>query len=305
MPVLSIIVPIYNSEKYINRCINSILSQTLDNIEIILVNDGSNDRSGKICEEYKSADSRIKVIHKKNGGQAQARNIGLRLAKGSYIGFVDSDDWIENDMYELLYNSCINNNVDISIIGVREINEKGICLSEYIPESVDFSEIMKKAYPCNKIFKKELFIDNNLFFQEGHYYEDLELIPKLVTKAYSVSFISQIGYNYMKHNESTTSSRDGRILDNLWAYIQLKDYLERENLYEKYRTDFDLTVDYFKRYYLNMLYDYPTRFLLKNYEFIVKGFDRIGRLKLLDKVKLWYKHILFVLKRKLYDYRAR
>ena len=106
-PLLSIIVPVYNVEKYIERCIKSILNQSFTNFELILVDDGSPDNCGKICDEYKKKDSRIKVIHKKNGGLSDARNAGLNIATGKYIGFVDSDDIIHPQMYEKLFN-CIN-----------------------------------------------------------------------------------------------------------------------------------------------------------------------------------------------------
>ena len=102
--LISIIVPVYNVEKYVEKCINSIINQTYKNLQIILVDDGSKDNSGKICDEFKLKDNRIEVIHKNNGGLSDARNAGLKLAKGDYIGFVDSDDYIEADMYETLYN---------------------------------------------------------------------------------------------------------------------------------------------------------------------------------------------------------
>jgi len=112
-PKISIIVPVYKVEQYIHKCIDSILNQTLNDFELILVNDGSPDQCGQICDEYAKCDSRIKVIHKENGGQASARNMGLDIATGEYIGFVDSDDWIEPDMYEILYNECIINECEI------------------------------------------------------------------------------------------------------------------------------------------------------------------------------------------------
>ena len=113
-PKISIIVPVYKVEKYIHKCIDSILNQTFKDFELILVDDGSPDNCGKICDEYAKKDSRVIVIHKENGGLSSARNSGLDIARGDYIGFVDSDDYIENDMYELLYNLCEENNCDIS-----------------------------------------------------------------------------------------------------------------------------------------------------------------------------------------------
>ncbi len=117
MPIISVIVPVYNVEEYIHRCIDSILAQTFKEFELILVDDGSPDQSGKICDEYALIDSRIKVIHKKNGGLSDARNAGLEVAQGEYIGFVDSDDFIESDMYEKLLEACKENSSQIAMCG--------------------------------------------------------------------------------------------------------------------------------------------------------------------------------------------
>ena len=103
MPIVSVIVPVFNVEKYLDKCIESLIKQKLKDIEIILVDDGSTDLSGKICDEWKTRDSRIQVIHKKNGGLSDARNVGVELAKGKYIGFVDSDDYVSDDMFQILY----------------------------------------------------------------------------------------------------------------------------------------------------------------------------------------------------------
>src|SRR4051812_34034895 len=112
-PKISIIVPVFNVEKYIHDCLESILNQSFIDFELILVNDGSSDRSGVICDEYSKKDNRITVIHKENGGQSTARNRGIDLAKGDYIGFIDSDDWIDHDMYKVLYEKAIEIGADI------------------------------------------------------------------------------------------------------------------------------------------------------------------------------------------------
>ena len=106
MSLISIIIPVYNSEQYLDRCINSVLDQTHEDLELILVNDGSTDKSGEICDSFALNDERIKVIHKKNGGPSEARNVGLDMAVGQYIGFVDSDDYVAEDMYECLIRAC-------------------------------------------------------------------------------------------------------------------------------------------------------------------------------------------------------
>ena len=121
--LISVIIPVYNVDKYLERCIDSVIVQTYSNLEIILVDDGSNDDSGIICDRYAKFDDRIKVIHKKNGGVSSARNEGIKYCNGKYIGFVDSDDYIDSTMYEYLYNLLISNDADISCCDFFIINE--------------------------------------------------------------------------------------------------------------------------------------------------------------------------------------
>lgn len=298
-PKISIVVPVYNVECYIEKCIESILSQTFKEFEVILVNDGSTDKSGEICNKYKEKDRRVKVIHQKNKGQAMARNRAIKIAKGEYLGFVDSDDWIDINMYERLYYKCIEDELDLAVIGIREVDERNKCLNEYIPNNISLSEIIRRAYPCNKLFKKELFYKNNLFFKEGRYYEDLELIPKLFLKSHKVSYIEESSYNYLRRSNSTTNTRDERIIDNLLAYISLKEFMIGEGLYYKYNDEFNACIKYFKKYYLNMLYDYPSKFLIKNIKYIIIKFKELGENDLSPYIKLILKHINFIIKRKI------
>ena len=120
---ISIIVPVYKVEKYLKKCVDSILAQTFTDFELILVDDGSPDDSGKICEEYAEKDARVRVLHKENGGLSSARNAGIEVAKGKYLGFIDSDDYIAEDMYELLYNTIIKEDADLSICGIYDVYE--------------------------------------------------------------------------------------------------------------------------------------------------------------------------------------
>ena len=298
-PKISIIVPVYNVEKYLNRCIDSILNQTFDDFELILIDDGSTDKSGEICDKYMKDDSRVKVIHQKNSGPSYARNMGLNLANGDYIGFVDSDDWIDVNMYEHLYLSCLNEHSEMSIIGIREVNESNVCLSEYIPSNINLSEILKRAYPCNKLFKKELF--ENEKFVLGRYYEDLELISKLFIKSKKVSTINTIGYNYLKRTGSTTSSRDSKIIDNIWAYTKIKEYLILNDKYEIYEDEFKKSIEFFKKFYANILYDYPTRFLINHKSEIINYFKMLERITFKEYISFIYRHIIFVVKRSMYN----
>lgn len=175
MVQLSIIMPIYNTGKYLHKCIKSILSQTLTNFELILVNDGSVDESGQICDEYASQDARIKVIHKKNEGVSIARNTGIEAAQGEYIGFVDSDDWIEPDMYEKLYNLATSKECDIVMCdAVTKYDDKPdeedtitrlpedvlLQKKDIYPELL--CEFAGSAWRC--IYKREIIVNNNIIF---------------------------------------------------------------------------------------------------------------------------------------------
>jgi len=136
---ISIIVPVYNVEPYIKKCLDSVINQTYQNLEIICINDGSTDSSGKICDEYAAKDSRIKVLHKENGGLSSALNIGLKNFTGSYLGFVDSDDWVEPDMFEVLHKSLKNSEAHISVAGYfKDTDAESIPMSnkERIPDGI-------------------------------------------------------------------------------------------------------------------------------------------------------------------------
>lgn len=218
-PLVSIIVPIYNVEPYLKKCIDSIINQTLTNIEIILVNDGSTDNSGNIIDEYAKKDKRIIAIHKENGGQASARNMGLDIASGKYIGFVDSDDWIELDMYENLYKKIKHTNSDICICGRRAYNEDGK-LSNAInlqDEIIDFNKnndkkhILDKFFYSytvvvwNKLYKNEIINNNNIRFKDVNYVgsEDALFNYCVLSSAKRITSIENIYYNQLSREGST------------------------------------------------------------------------------------------------------
>lgn len=208
---LSIIVPIYKVEKQLEQCIKSILNQSFTNFELILVDDGSPDMCGHICDEYEKKDSRIKVIHKKNGGLSDARNAGLDIALGKYIGFVDSDDIIHPQMYEKLYN-CINkSNLDIvqckfkrfkSIeeininISDSELNFKEYNSQDAIIDLIDNNKINVNAW--NKLYKRELF--QNERYPKGKIHEDEFLTYKLIYNSSKIGYIDEELYYYYENN---------------------------------------------------------------------------------------------------------
>ena len=218
MKKISVIVPIYNVEKYLERCLESIVHQSYKNLEIILVNDGSKDNSLMICEEYKKQDERIIIINKKNGGASSARNEGLKIATGDYISFIDSDDYIEEDMYEILVRNLIENDADISVSGVKDIIEnidgsqtiiKDTFNGERILETVNSIEAMRKYFlgswaPWDKIYKREIHKD--LFFPEGEINEDEAIVLEVLKKAKKIVYDNKSFYNYIKRDSSVTAS---------------------------------------------------------------------------------------------------
>ena len=211
---ISIIVPVYNVEKYLSKCIDSIINQTYKNIEIILVDDGSTDNSSKICDKYAKKDNRIKVIHKKNGGLSDARNVGIENANGIYVSFIDSDDYVELTMIERLYNSCLKYNSEISCCGkfVEYDNKvvlknigKDFCVSskEALVRMLTFDNIDTSAW--DKLYLKELF--DEIHYPLHVYYEDMGTTYKLIDSANKVSFIKTPEYHYLIRKGSILNSK--------------------------------------------------------------------------------------------------
>ncbi len=209
---ISVIVPVYNVEKYLSKCIDSILSQTYKNLEIILVDDGSPDSSPKICDKYKERDNRIKVIHKKNGGLASARNAGMDIATGKYIGFVDSDDMIAEDMYEVLLENMIKSNAEIAVCYKTDILEN-LQTGKGIVEELNKTQALKKmvlgiefgSHACDKLFKREILV-SDIRFPEGKTYEDLYTIYQWINNSNRIVLCKSNKYYYRLNLESITSA---------------------------------------------------------------------------------------------------
>ena len=195
MKKVTVIVPVYNVEKYIDKCLNSLVNQTLKDIEIIMVNDGSPDNSQDIIDKYvKKYPKKVKSYIKENGGQGSARNFGLEMAEGEYIGYVDSDDYIELDMYEKLYNGAKKSDLDIVICGSYNVTEDGNKTIELDREI--FKDKKKNAFfgrmaVWNKIYKKELLLNTNATFRSKLWYEDLDFTLKVLSKAKKVGYVNK------------------------------------------------------------------------------------------------------------------
>ena len=212
--LITVIVPVYNVEKYIRRCVTSIVDQTYKNLQIILIDDGSTDGSGTICDEIATWDNRIEVIHKQNGGLSDARNTGIKNARGSLIGFVDGDDYIEEDMYEILQCEFANKKTDIVSCGICEEFENKTKIICYSAEKCELNR--KQAYEalfahvcilgcssCNKLFSANLF--ENIYYKKNIQSEDLELLYRILNRVNKVICVNKIGYHYVHREGSITT----------------------------------------------------------------------------------------------------
>jgi len=222
LPKISVIVPVYNMEKYLNRCVDSILLQSFSDFEVILVDDGSKDTSGDICDSYALSDSRIRVIHKENGGVSAARNAALNIASGEYITFCDSDDYVETDWLKQLYDNVVNDNfVDVVSMNFNVVGEENDILtkpSEYLQFKKYFDsehDVIKYLISdilcgragwsvCIRIFKKSILNKYNIRFCEScnNYAEDMIFVLEYTLKAKGVQVLNYRGYNYFQRSNS-------------------------------------------------------------------------------------------------------
>lgn len=216
--MVSIIVPVYNAARYIEGCVNSIVHQTYSDVEIILVDDGSTDGSGKVCDRLAQDDERIVVIHKENGGAASARNVGLDVAQGEFIAFVDADDYVESSMCEEMIAEMSEPRVSIVCCGITltdiKGNDKVMASNEKIVLSneealCDFFKRKGNIKPsaCNKLYRSSLLKNHNLRFNEESFHEDTEIMPYYLDASDKVVVLNKAFYHYVKRENSKTTNR--------------------------------------------------------------------------------------------------
>jgi glycosyltransferase involved in cell wall biosynthesis len=252
-PKISIIVPVYNVEPYIRKCIDSILVQTFQDFELILIDDGSPDNCGKICDEYAALDNRIVVIHKENGGLSSARNAGLDLAKGEYISFIDSDDYIDRQMYDILYQQAKTSQSDMVVCGFHMVDEDDHILNnlnmaressteEYsnIEALYEMFHIEKEFHTgtevnpkwiimCNKLYRRDLF--KGLRFPEGRIYEDEYIAHHLLYRCKKITCIPERLYFYLqRENTLSNFAFNTKKFDRLYALKQRADFFKKIGL---------------------------------------------------------------------------
>ena len=233
--IISIIIPVYNTSSYLSRCLDSVINQSYTNLEIILIDDGSTDSSSEICKKYQKNDKRIKYVRKSNEGAASARNLGIDMASGSYIGFVDSDDVIHPDMYLTLYNNLIKNNAEVSICDVVRFNNEpefsntnNIILYDKVTALKILLEDNKIcSYSVNKLCKAEII--KNIKYPEKKLQEDVGTVYKFIMGASKIVYSDSKLYGYFKRDESITNTISHRFIYDYFEMIErrrndLKDY---------------------------------------------------------------------------------
>ena len=214
---VSIIVPVYNVETYLAKCLDSLVNQTLKDIEVIVVNDGSPDNSEKIIDKYTKKYSNIKGYIKENGGLSDARNYGLKKAHGEYVLFVDSDDYIDSQMVEKMYHQAIKNKLDVVVCDTINVYPDGH--EQIIKSNVDYADndlenyLISPPMACIRLFKKDIF--NKITFKKGIFYEDLEMTPKVVNITKKVGFINEPLYYYLQRSGSIMKQKafNDKLLD--------------------------------------------------------------------------------------------
>lgn len=243
--MISIIVPVYNTSQFLDRCLQSLVSQTYKDIEIILIDDCSTDNSADIIHVWEKKDNRIKAIYKDtNSGVSDSRNIGLKYAKGEYIGFVDSDDWIDTNMYQIMMKSLKDNNADIAICSIKkEYQKQSRCLTvpgydSFVDRNKAFQTCLKfigtgdnNMYMCNKLFKKCIIANDHRFRTDIHYCEDVLWVAEAFCVANKFVFCPQTFYNYRCEREGNSTSLLNRgIIDPIKAYRLVYEELKKKSV---------------------------------------------------------------------------
>lgn len=231
---ISVIIPVYNSSTYLRKCLDSVVNQTLKDIEIIVINDGSTDDSKNIIEEYLCKYKNIIFIDQENKGIGKTRNIGIKKATGEYITFIDSDDYIKENMLEEYYKYAKKHNFDL-VIGsyIKKINNKEIIFENNKFKTGNVKTTPQILYlieygPWAKLYKCEMLINNNIYFDEKRKYEDMPFVSKALLKSKLIGQITEPYYYYIIHNNSETTTMDKRVFDILDILKEIKDYYKRE-----------------------------------------------------------------------------
>ena len=314
MEKVSVIVPIYNVENYLDNCVQSILRQTYRNLEILLVDDGSPDRCPRMCDEYAGQDDRIRVIHKENGGLGDARNAGTREATGKYLLYVDSDDRIREDLVSITVETAEKAQADIVIFDYAGETPAGLQTDRFtfdLPEGRTFSAmdepavIMRTCSAVNKLFRKEFWEKSGLSFPAGRYYEDLATIPKLLTQADRIVYKKEVLYYYLSREGSITHSSDfSRNYDDRTRSVdEVLEFFHEKGLDQIYRDELEYLVfenAYFVPSKEIVLNDRKSAHLQKFREYALGKYPDLGKNRYISELSGKDKILWALLRRKMY-----
>lgn len=310
MKKVSIIVPIYNVEKYLRKCLDSLVNQTYQNVEILCINDGSKDNSQLIIDEYENKYPNIHGYIKENGGLSDARNYGIDKASGEYLMFVDSDDYLRNDAIELLMKKADKENSDIVVCDLDYVYEDGTIKKAYQyefesgspKENNDLIFITNSA--CDKLFKKDLFDDYR--FPKGMWYEDLASIPTILSKANKISKLDEELYMYFQRQGSIVHKRDDRIFDIYKAInkvkeeiLSFKEYQGKQNIIDKFNDYYIIHGADLTTLRISNFDSKRNEYLKRNAELLEKYYPNWYSNHLIKEMG-FKKHILFFLLKKRY-----
>ncbi len=242
MVKVSIVVPVYQVEKYLRKCLNSLVKQTLEEVEILVINDGSPDDSQRIINEFqKQYPLKIRSFIKENGGLSDARNFGLDRATGEFIGFVDSDDEVSKTMFEEMYNLAVRHQAEMVVCNIQKVDEQGNCIQQLtqipnMPEKINLMENFSvfadlSYFACNKIFKRELF--DHKRFKKGVHFEDIQLIPQLVLNCKTIAQTQNYHYQYLERTDSISKTHTRKGLDVLNAVEDVNLYFHQSPYSDK------------------------------------------------------------------------
>ena len=240
---ISIVVPCYNVESFVTKCINSIKEQTLKDYYVLMIDDGSTDYTAKIIKEHIADDPRFKYYHKPNGGPSSARNFGLKHVKTKYVCFIDSDDFVEPNYLELLYQSLKEEKSDISVCYMKAIYPTFENIVSFNP---DFSGLSRTPSPCNKLFKTDLFSQYNINFLEGRVYEDVEITDEFLLLDVKFSLVPKPLYNYYQNEHSITHTFDETIYDVYNVVGSIEQFAEKNGLIQSKHSELEF-INIFQR----------------------------------------------------------
>lgn len=246
-PKVSVIVPVYNVEKYLEKCLDSLVMQTLDSIEIIVVNDGTTDNSQVLINQYvKLYPEKVFSYIKPNGGLSDSRNFGLSKANGEYIGFIDSDDWVESSMYEVLYLKAITEKSDLVLCDLEYVwEESNIKKTMYgyksvLNKPINKSVLLAPLFAWNKLYHRSLFDDSGIKYPIGLWYEDIPVTLPILASAKNITYVNETFIHYRQRSTSIMGSRNSNKLNDIFIVLKMvTDYFDKKKILEYYHDEIE------------------------------------------------------------------